>query len=149
MTHTKGPWTANGPDFGKHTQFEHGMTAHIFAYNPSRFKIADIVGPSNRKNTKEWEANANLIAAAPELLEACHARSLALAVENGVRTLAFPAISCGVYGYPLTEAARIALGTTAEFLRHCNKIDRVVFVLFDGRTHAIFEAARDDLVHTG
>ncbi len=85
----------------------------------------------------------------PESLDACHTRSLELAVENDIRTLAIPAISCGVYGYPLAEAARIALGTTADFLRRCNEIDRVVFVLFDVRTHATFEAVRDELVQTG
>ncbi|MGB2973177.1 MAG: O-acetyl-ADP-ribose deacetylase, partial [Candidatus Competibacter sp.] len=45
----------------------------------------------------------------PELLASCYRNSLELAMENGVRTLAFPAISCGVYGYPLAAAARIAL----------------------------------------
>jgi len=69
--HTPGPWKAHGPEFGKHNQFEHGMKAHIFAFNPGRFRIADVVGPSNRDSAKEWELNARLIAAAPDLLEAC------------------------------------------------------------------------------
>ena len=52
----------------------------------------------------------------PELLASCYAESLQLAVANGVRSIAFPAISCGIYGYPIPEAARIAVRTVAEFL---------------------------------
>ena len=78
----------------------------------------------------------------PALLKSCHLCSLELAVEKGVRTLAFPAISCGVYGYPVEEAARIALSTTAEFLRDHDVIDKVTFVLFDRDTFSKFEAVR-------
>src|SRR6476469_7584281 len=53
----------------------------------------------------------------PELLASCYRRSLALAVENGVRTIAFPAISCGVYGYPIDQATEIAVRETSNFLR--------------------------------
>ena len=52
----------------------------------------------------------------PELLASCYAESLKLAVANGVRSIAFPAISCGIYGYPIPDAARIAVRTVAEFL---------------------------------
>src|SRR5205085_2493172 len=53
---------------------------------------------------------------APALLAACHTNSLALAVAEGLRTIAFPAISTGVYGYPLELAAPVALGATQAFL---------------------------------
>src|SRR5262249_4042263 len=52
----------------------------------------------------------------PDLLKSCYETCLRLAVDNGVRSVAFPAISCGVYGYPLRDAARIAIETTLEFL---------------------------------
>jgi O-acetyl-ADP-ribose deacetylase (regulator of RNase III) len=66
----------------------------------------------------------------PELLASCHRRSLEVAAELGCRTVAFPAISTGVYGYPVEAAAEIALATTlAELERHAG-IERVTFVLF-------------------
>jgi O-acetyl-ADP-ribose deacetylase (regulator of RNase III) len=74
----------------------------------------------------------------PELLARCHQRSLEVALENGLRTIAFPAISCGVYGYPIPEAAKIALDTVAEFLDVHPEIDGVRFVLFGSTTHEAF-----------
>jgi O-acetyl-ADP-ribose deacetylase len=66
----------------------------------------------------------------PEILGNCYRSSLQLAVENGIKTIAFPAISCGGYGYPIAEAARVAVKTTRDFLVVEDKIDRVIFVLF-------------------
>ena len=66
----------------------------------------------------------------PELLASCYRNSLALAVEHGVRTIAFPAISCGVYGYPLDQAAGIAVYETERFLREHPSIENVLFVCF-------------------
>lgn len=66
----------------------------------------------------------------PELLASCYRNSLALAVEHGVHTIAFPAISCGVYGYPLDEAAQIAVGETQRFIEQHPSIERVLFVCF-------------------
>jgi len=78
----------------------------------------------------------------PRLLAACHQNSLALALERGLKTIAFPAISTGVYGYPLDEAAPIALGATTAFLeRHPGAFSEVRFVLFDARALAAFSAA--------
>ena len=65
-----------------------------------------------------------------EILANCYRNSLRLTAENGIKTIAFPAISCGVYGYPIPEAAQIALKTTREFLASEDKIDRVIFVLW-------------------
>jgi len=66
----------------------------------------------------------------PETLANCYQNSLRLAVENGIKTIAFPAISCGAYGYPVQAAAQIALQTTREFLATTDKIDQVIFVLW-------------------
>jgi O-acetyl-ADP-ribose deacetylase (regulator of RNase III) len=65
-----------------------------------------------------------------ETLANCYRNSLQAAVENGIKTLAFPAISCGVYGYPIEEAARIAVKTTREFLANDSLIEKVIFVVW-------------------
>ena len=67
----------------------------------------------------------------PELLASCYRESLGLAVGRGIRTIAFPSISTGVYGYPLAEAAAVALDTVKEFLETHDRIDEVRFVLFN------------------
>ncbi len=69
----------------------------------------------------------------PEKLRSCYEMSLRLAVDHRVRTIAFPAISCGVYGYPLADAVRIALTTTAAFLAGPHAIERVTHVYFGER----------------
>jgi O-acetyl-ADP-ribose deacetylase (regulator of RNase III) len=68
----------------------------------------------------------------PELLASCYAESLELAVAHGVRSIAFPAISCGIYGYQIAEAARIAVRTVAGFVAGNASIDRVVLACFGG-----------------
>ena len=65
-----------------------------------------------------------------QTLANCYRNSLRLAVENDIKTIAFPAISCGAYGYPIREAAHIALKTTREFLGATDKMDKVIFVLW-------------------
>jgi O-acetyl-ADP-ribose deacetylase (regulator of RNase III) len=74
----------------------------------------------------------------PELLASCYRRSLDVARELGVRTIAFPAISCGVFAYPIPEAARIAVGAVRE---HGHDLDLVRFVLFNDETYEAFAAA--------
>ena len=66
----------------------------------------------------------------PELLASCYRNSLALAVEHGIRTIAFPAISCGVYRYPIDDAARIAVAEVSAFTERNPSIERVQFVCF-------------------
>ena len=61
----------------------------------------------------------------------CYRNSLKLAVENEIRTIGFPAISCGAYGYPIEEAAHIAFKTTREFLAVNDEIQKVIFVVLD------------------
>ena len=77
----------------------------------------------------------------PELLARCFRRSLEVALENGVRSVAFPAISCGVYGYPIPEAAEIAMRTTGAFLESHDGIELVRFVLFSKDVHDAFAEA--------
>jgi O-acetyl-ADP-ribose deacetylase (regulator of RNase III) len=80
-----------------------------------------------------------------ELLAKCYRRSLEVAEENGAKTVAFPAISCGVYGYPLDEAATIAVSTVAEYLKGHASIARVRFVLFTNDALLEFDRALERL----
>ena len=77
----------------------------------------------------------------PELLAACYRNSLQLAVEHGVRRIAFPAISCGVYRYPLPEAARIAVREIRRFLASNAQIETVYLVCFDDEVRQAYEQA--------
>jgi O-acetyl-ADP-ribose deacetylase (regulator of RNase III) len=80
-----------------------------------------------------------------ELLAAAHRRCLELAVAQGCASIAFPAISTGVYGYPYDRAARVALQTTLEFLQQHGQPSLVRFVLFDPPALAAFTATLKDL----
>ena len=64
-----------------------------------------------------------------EILANCYRNSLQLAAQNQIKTIAFPAISCGAYRYPIAQAAQIALETTRDFLKATDNIDKIVFVL--------------------
>ena len=66
-----------------------------------------------------------------EKLASCYRKSLELAEENNCRTIAFPNISTGIYGYPKEAAARIALSTVVDYLSRSPKIEKVIFVCFD------------------
>ncbi|HME26871.1 MAG TPA: O-acetyl-ADP-ribose deacetylase [Acetobacteraceae bacterium] len=77
----------------------------------------------------------------PELLASCYSESLKLAVANSVRSIAFPAISCGIYGYPVADAARIAVRTVAGFLANEASIERVVLACFGHEVLAAYQAA--------
>jgi O-acetyl-ADP-ribose deacetylase len=77
-----------------------------------------------------------------ELLASCYRSSLRLAVDNGICSIAFPAISCGIYGYPIGAACRIAVSETAKFVQTAPSIERVLFTAFgadvyDGYEHAL------------
>lgn len=81
----------------------------------------------------------------PELLAACYRESLKLAAEHGVRSIAFPAISCGIYSYPIPDAARIAMQTTAACLRDAPSVQAVTFACFSDSVRQAFQAALDAL----
>jgi len=73
------------------------------------------------------------------LLSGCYQNSLKLAAENNVHSLAFPAISCGVYGYPIGEACKIAVDTTCSFLKNNPSIEKVTFMLFSPGDLNVYE----------
>ena len=73
----------------------------------------------------------------------CYRNSLRLAVENGIKTIAFPAVSCGAYGYPIQAAARIAMDTTREFLANTDKLDKVIFVLWGEEIYKAWRKASE------
>jgi len=75
----------------------------------------------------------------PETLANCYRNSLQLAAENEIKTIAFAAISCGAYGYPIPDAAQVALKTGRDFLATDDRIDKVTFVLW---SEDIYEAYR-------
>ncbi|TNF34160.1 MAG: O-acetyl-ADP-ribose deacetylase [Gammaproteobacteria bacterium] len=74
------------------------------------------------------------------LLASCYRNSLALALQHGIRSIAFPAISCGVYGYPVEAAAAIAVRTVSEVLKGDERIDEVCFVCFGPAVLAAYRA---------
>lgn len=98
---------------------------------PARFVI-HTVGPIWRGG-KHDEA---------QTLANCYRNSLRLAVENEIKTIAFPAISCGAYGYPIHRAAQIALKTTQEFLATNDTIEKIMFVLWG---EDVYDAFRQNL----
>jgi O-acetyl-ADP-ribose deacetylase (regulator of RNase III) len=77
----------------------------------------------------------------PELLAACYRACFALATTNAAKTIAFPAISCGVYGYPIPEAARIAMREARAALKSTKELERVVFACFTEEVFAAYERA--------
>jgi len=77
----------------------------------------------------------------PELLASCYRESLRLAKENGVESIAFPAISCGVYGYPLDEAVAIAVREVRAWLGAHEKPKRVIFCCFGQESAAEYRSA--------
>jgi O-acetyl-ADP-ribose deacetylase (regulator of RNase III) len=70
-----------------------------------------------------------------KLLASCYRRSLEVAIENGLRTVAFPAISTGVYGFPVERATQIAVREVKQFLEAHPSLEKVVFVCFDRHTY--------------
>jgi len=75
------------------------------------------------------------------LLSSCYLNSLRLAVENQIKSLAFPAISTGVFGFPPERAAKIALKSVRNFLLVDEYIEKIIFVCFDEHTFSIYEQA--------
>ena len=97
---------------------------------PARFVI-HTVGPIWAGGDRDEE----------EVLASCYRNSLQLAVERGLKTIAFPAISCGAYGYPIAEAAEVAVESTAHFLKAHPTIDRVDFVVTNDSIQSAYHAA--------
>jgi O-acetyl-ADP-ribose deacetylase (regulator of RNase III) len=81
----------------------------------------------------------------PELLASCYRESLKLASAKSIKSLAFPSISTGVYGYPMEDAARVALKTVTDYLTYHPEIQRVRFVLFGRAAYEVYEKVLKDL----
>ena len=94
---------------------------------PARFVI-HTVGPVYKGRPED-----------PRLLAGCYRNCLALAAQKGARSIAFPAISCGVYGYPIEDACRIAVETTIDFLAENKRIERVIYILFAAKDRRVYE----------
>lgn len=82
----------------------------------------------------------------PELLANAYQACLQLACSHGVKTIAFPSISTGVYGYPIEKAAPIALGTVMRHLQEPSSLELVVFVLFSAADYAVYAETLDRLI---
>jgi O-acetyl-ADP-ribose deacetylase (regulator of RNase III) len=82
-----------------------------------------------------------------QLLTSAYQESLKLAAEHGLTTITFPSISTGAYGYPVDEAAIVAIKAVASFLKEqTTQIEEVVFVLFDLRTYQAYSSALDEVI---
>ena len=81
-----------------------------------------------------------------EVLAKCYRHSLALAEEHGIESVAFPAISTGVFGYPVEEAARVSLGTVMEEMEHLKSVRLVRFVLFGEEDLAVHERVLSEIL---
>jgi O-acetyl-ADP-ribose deacetylase len=81
----------------------------------------------------------------PELLASCYRKAIALAAKNGLRSIAFPCISTGVYGYPVELAAPVAIAAVCQALDESAGVEQVVFCCHSPRDLAVYEAALADL----
>jgi O-acetyl-ADP-ribose deacetylase (regulator of RNase III) len=104
---------------------------------PARYVI-HTVGPVYRGSPRDAELLAN-----------AHRNSLLLAVNHDLRTIAFPAISTGIYGYPLNKAAPVALGTVIEFLQQDMSLQLVRFVLWDQAAFDVFSRVLEQQINHG
>lgn len=100
-------------------------------YNLSAKHVIHTVGPIWRGGNSSED----------QLLESCYQNSLKLAVEHGIKTLAFPSISTGVYGFPIERASRIAAKTVKAFLEDEESIEKVVFVCFGQHDYQVYQDA--------
>ncbi len=108
-------------------------------YNLTARHVIHTVGPIYRSDGKR----------APELLASCYRRSLEVASQNKLKSVAFPSISTGAYGYPLEEAAPIALKTVLDYLKGHPDIHLARFVLFGQEAYDAYEKALKDLSQNG
>ncbi len=82
----------------------------------------------------------------PDLLAECYRSVFALAESNGIKTIAFPSISTGAFGYPVEQACRIALAETVEFINKHSTPDKTTFVCFDAKTYQAYLKAYSEIM---
>jgi O-acetyl-ADP-ribose deacetylase (regulator of RNase III) len=99
-------------------------------YNLAARHVIHTVGPV-------YSAKAN--GTARQLLTRCYRNSLRLAVEHNLKTIAFPAISCGVYGYPIEAACKVAVDTACDFLKKNETLEKVIFILFSHQDKKVYD----------
>jgi O-acetyl-ADP-ribose deacetylase (regulator of RNase III) len=83
-----------------------------------------------------------------ELLESAYRKSLEIAIEKGIKSISFPSISTGAYGYPIKEASEIALGTVIDFIKGNKGLDIVRFVLFSEGDLKVYEGSLNKIIYT-
>ncbi len=105
-------------------------------YNLTARHVIHTVGPVYSAKTKDR---------AQEQLTQCYRNSLRLALEHKVKTIAFPAISCGVYGYPIEAACKVAVNTTCDFLKRNKSFQKVIFILFSSQDKKIYDDYLDGI----
>jgi O-acetyl-ADP-ribose deacetylase (regulator of RNase III) len=131
---------AAGPDLLRETRTLGGCNtgdARITkGYRLKARYVIHAVGPVYQPGSEQVE----------QLLASAYHRSLELAHAHHIRSIAFPAISTGVYGYPIEEAAPLALHTVIRFIDDCNGLTLVRFVLFDSPAFQAYAHALEDLI---
>ncbi|MBN1252425.1 MAG: O-acetyl-ADP-ribose deacetylase [Bacteroidales bacterium] len=95
---------------------------------PSKFVI-HTVGPVWRGGNRNEE----------ELLKSCYSTSLKLAVDNNIKSIAFPNISTGVYKFPKEKAAEIAINEVKDFIKYNDSLEKIIFAIFDVENYEIYE----------
>ncbi len=100
-------------------------------YNLPARHVIHTVGPVWRGGTKRE----------PELLASCYRHSLALAADHSLKTIAFPAISCGIYGYPIDQAVQIAVHETMDYLAKQAVPEKVIFACFNRDIYTAYQNA--------
>lgn len=110
-------------------------------YNlPAKYVIHTVGSIYGKENDKEARLRQRLRRGEAELLANCYKNCLKLAKENNIRSIAFPAISTGVYGYPKKEAAQIALKSIKNFCDNNNYgFDEIIFAIFDDENYGIYK----------
>jgi O-acetyl-ADP-ribose deacetylase (regulator of RNase III) len=106
-----------------------GQSRITRGYNLPAKHVIHTVGPVWRDGTHDED----------ELLASCYRSSLALALDHGIKTIAFPSISTGAYGFPLERATKIAVSEVRSFLERNAGIEKVVFVCFGESARATYE----------
>lgn len=104
-------------------------------YNLSAKFVIHTVGPVWRGGNNNED----------QLLSKCYFNSLTIAVKHGIKTIAFPAISTGVYSFPLEQATKIAIKSVIKFLRQNDSLDKVIFCCFNKDVKQIYENIFNEL----